>query len=107
MDAVRKRVLQLIRGGEYETYAEVVEKVIQEAKVWGDAQQKASERDLSGLSGTESIDAIGKGLNRAGKDSSPKMKVDIRIPNKVASEGVRIVREALDKVVKIEEQHEE
>ena len=117
LDTVRERALQLIRTGECVTYGEVMGKVVGEAKVWGTADERDGklvngiQHSATGKSGVERNGAAKNGINSAikngvGKEVGKDTKADVRVPDKVVREGVRVVKAALDKVVKIEEQED-
>lgn len=48
-----------------------------------------------------------KGKGRMVNGDGGRREVDVRVPEKMVREGVRVVREALDKVVEIEREEEE
>lgn len=79
LDAVRERSLQLLRSGECVTYGEVMGRILREARGVDD-------------SGVEDGEGGGK----------EEKKVDVRVPEGVVREGVRVVREALEAVVVVE-----
>jgi len=87
LDAVRERSLQLLRGGECATYAEVMGRVLREAR---------------GVGGMVNGDGDG-----GGREGGIERRVDVRVPERVVREGVRVVREALERVVVVEREEEE
>jgi len=117
---VRKFCLELLRSGECATYGEVMERVIQEARVGGDLADGRRDGEANGVDGVDGLDGLdglghgvvdgnvnGEGVNGTnGEVKQKRVWVDVRIPEKVINEGVKVVREALEEVVEIIEDAE-
>lgn len=68
-------------------------------------EEDAGRDSGNGMDGNAEGDGLTNGTER--KAQRDKRKVDVRIPEKVISDGVMIVREALDKVVQIEKDEDD
>lgn len=78
LDAVRERTMQLLRNGDCGSYSELMEILVQESR------------------------GRGSEINGSTDSSENQQKTDIKIPERVVADGMRKIKEALDKVVEIE-----
>ena len=85
LEAVRLRARELLRSGECASYEEVLWKIIAEAK-----GKKEKEKEKDGVNGN------GNGGGNNGN------KTDVRIPEELVREGVRIVKGALEEIIEFE-----
>ncbi len=97
-----------------------MERVIQEARVGGDLADGRRDGEANGVDGVDGLDGLdglghgvvdgnvnGEGVNGTnGEVKQKRVWVDVRIPEKVINEGVKVVREALEEVVEIIEDAE-
>ena len=102
LEQVRARVLELLRNGECTTFGEVMLVIMEEVK-GGNADAAFSKKErtqANGVNGRKEInvEAMSRGRNSEGRD--------LRVPNKVIEEGVKIVRGVLDQVVDIGDDRE-
>ncbi|KAI9741996.1 MAG: hypothetical protein M1834_000385 [Cirrosporium novae-zelandiae] len=89
-ERVRARALQLLRSGECTNYGEVMSRVCEEVRGELDgtgSQMKQRRQSMNG---------------NGGENNNSSGKVDIKIPEKVVKDGIRVVKEALEEVVDIE-----
>lgn len=91
-----------------------MERVIQEARVGGDLADGRRDGEANGVDGLDGLghgvvdgNVNGEGVNGTnGEVKQKRVWVDVRIPEKVINEGVKVVREALEEVVEIIEDAE-
>ena len=89
-DALKARVMQLLKSGEFENRQELVRAIVSEARDLSAEEEEDGEVQFSRKASAK------KAAERGEKS------VDIRIPQKAIAEGVAAVRNTLVKVVEIE-----
>jgi len=99
-DAVKARVMQMLRSGDFENRQQLVRAIVREARGLP-AEDEGGEDGLLGVKGEGKGRERGTGYGNKGGKGREKA-VDIRIPEKATVEATRVVRETLDKVVEIE-----
>ncbi|KAI9875395.1 MAG: hypothetical protein M1830_008532 [Pleopsidium flavum] len=93
---VRSFCLELLRSGECASWGEVMGRVLRDAGVG----RIGGEEEEEGKEGVGNGGVNGDGANEEGA-ARKKAKLDVRIPEKVINEGIKVVREALEEVVEI------
>lgn len=89
LDKAGERAVQLLKNGECATYDEVMDVLIAEAR------GKACSEEIEGIPRRRINNGISHGKGK-------QKELDIRVPERTIAEGVKVVKEALDRVVKIE-----
>lgn len=97
-DALKARVIQMLKSGEFENRQELVGAIVREARGLCVEENEAGEAPFSGK-GKGSKE--NKGIGKKG-DPRREKAVDIRIPQNAIAEGVAAVRNTLDKFIEIE-----
>ena len=92
-DALKARVNQLLRSGEFKSRADLVGVIVQEARGLPVAEEEEGEERESGK-------VKGKGRGRDVKGG--EKLVDIKIPDKAIAEGTKAVRGVLEKLGELE-----
>jgi len=100
-DAVKARIMQMLKSGNYETRQEVVRAIVREARGLPEEEEEEKEEEdgFGGMKDKGRVDDAGNGTEGFGGGEVP---IDIKIPKKATMEGVKVVRDALEKVVEIE-----
>jgi hypothetical protein len=99
-DAVKARVMQMLKSGDFENRQQLVQAIVKEARGLP-AEDEGGEDGLLSVKGEGKGRERGTGYGNKGVERGEKA-VDIRIPEKATVEATRVVRETLDKVVEIE-----
>ncbi|KAK3166660.1 hypothetical protein OEA41_009785 [Lepraria neglecta] len=92
-DALKARVNQLLRSGEFKSRADLVGAIIREAKGLPVAEEEEGEDREGGK-----VKGKGRGRDVKGEEKL----VDIKIPDKAIAEGAKVVRGVLEKVGELE-----
>ena len=99
-DAVKARVMQMLKSGDFENRQQLVRAIVREARGLPE-EDEGSEDELLSVKGEGKGRESGTRYGKKGVEWGEKA-VDIRIPEKATVEATRVVRETLDKVVEIE-----
>ena len=118
LDAARARALQLTRNGESLSLDEVMDIMLKEAKIGAERADEIpagqsverdvyGSREVNGLVSPTTNKSDGKhdqvefdnALNDFGKTSRAEKNVNITLPQAVTDDGLKIVRESLEKIV--------
>ena len=94
-DAVKARIRQMLKEEGYIDKAEILRVLVREARGLEDEGEEEEEDDDD--------DDEGDGVKRGTKNGKAgESKIDVRVPEKAVSEGTKIVKAELEKVVEIE-----
>ncbi|KAL2049426.1 hypothetical protein ABVK25_010330 [Lepraria finkii] len=91
-DALKARVNQLLRSGEFKSRADLVGVLVREARGLSVAEEEEEGEERGDWEG----EVEGRDVNGGEK------LVDIKIPEKAIAEGAKVVREVLEKVGELE-----
>ena len=94
-DAVKARIMQMFKNEEYVDKAEMLRVLVREAR----GLEEEGEDDEREDEGEDEGDDVQRGTKN-GKGGEGR--IDVRVPEKAVSEGARIVKGVLEKVVEIE-----
>ena len=91
-DAVKARIMQMLKNEEYVDRAEMLRVLVREARGLEEEGEEDNEREDEGDDGQK--------VTR--NENGGEGRIDVRVPEKAVSEGAKIVKGVLEKVVEVE-----
>ena len=97
-DAVKARIMQMLKDEGFVDKAEMLRVLVREARGLEEEEEDGDDDDDD-----EREDDGGNGVQKGMKDGKGgEGRIDVRVPEKAVSEGAKIVKGVLEKVVEVE-----